>query len=119
VVARALVNQGVKLGELGRSEEAIEVYGQVVARYGDRPEAPLAEQVARALGALSLILGEAGLWKESLSAAERSLAILEQRTPELDRLLRSALQVKAVALHGLGRTEAAEEVLEQVRKLQG
>ena len=37
------------LGALDRSEEALAVYEEVVERYGERPEAGLAEQVARAL----------------------------------------------------------------------
>jgi TolA-binding protein len=48
-VAKALVNKGVTLGELGRSEEAAGVYDQVVARFGDAPEPALREQVAKAL----------------------------------------------------------------------
>lgn len=48
-VARALFNKGVTLGALGRSEEAVRVYDDVVTRFGDRSEPALAEQVARAL----------------------------------------------------------------------
>jgi TolA-binding protein len=39
--AAALVNVGVLLGELDRSEEAVGVYGEVVARFGDTPEPAL------------------------------------------------------------------------------
>jgi TolA-binding protein len=48
-VARALVNKGARLGELGRSEEAVAVYDEVERRFGAAPEAVLREQVAMAL----------------------------------------------------------------------
>jgi len=38
---------------LGRSDEQIEVYDDVLARYGDAPETALGEAVARALSARS------------------------------------------------------------------
>ena len=48
-VAKALVNKGITLGQLQRSEEAIAVYNEVVKRYGEASEAALREQVAQAL----------------------------------------------------------------------
>jgi hypothetical protein len=45
-VAIALVNKGVRLY---RSKEAIAVYDEVVAQFGDAPEPTLREQVANAL----------------------------------------------------------------------
>ncbi|MGZ9110646.1 MAG: hypothetical protein ACXW3X_06055 [Rhodoplanes sp.] len=44
----ALVNKGVTLGTLSRSEEAIGVYDDVVARFGGATEPPLKEVVERA-----------------------------------------------------------------------
>ena len=49
----ALVNKGVRLGALERSEEAVAVYGEVVARYGDATEPALRERVAIARTALA------------------------------------------------------------------
>jgi uncharacterized iron-regulated protein len=48
-VAEALVNKGVRLGALDRSEDAVAAYDQVVARFGDSADPALAEQVAAAL----------------------------------------------------------------------
>src|SRR5262249_45373717 len=48
-VTNALVNKGVGLGQLGRSEEAITVYDDVVARFGTATELPLRELVANAV----------------------------------------------------------------------
>jgi TolA-binding protein len=45
----ALFNKGVTLGQLERSEEAVGVYDEVLARFGDATEAALREQVAQAL----------------------------------------------------------------------
>jgi hypothetical protein len=42
----ALVNKGVTLGALGRGEEAIAVYDDVVARFGAAGELPLREIIA-------------------------------------------------------------------------
>lgn len=50
-VANALFNKGFTLGELGRSEQEIEVYGQVLARFADAPEPALRKAVAQALSA--------------------------------------------------------------------
>jgi hypothetical protein len=44
-----MFNVGVLLGELGRSEEALAVYGDVVARFGEAPEPAVGEPVAKAL----------------------------------------------------------------------
>ncbi|TAN62586.1 hypothetical protein EPN18_04470, partial [bacterium] len=44
-VARALVNKGVTLGVLNRSEEAIKAYNDVIERFGDAKEPGLKEQV--------------------------------------------------------------------------
>ena len=48
IAANALYNKGVTLGVLGRSEEAIAVYDELITRDGDRDELALREVVARA-----------------------------------------------------------------------
>ncbi|HEV2071789.1 MAG TPA: hypothetical protein VGR26_18550, partial [Acidimicrobiales bacterium] len=58
VAAIAGFNTGVVLSELGRSAEEIEVYDEVVARFGDAPEAALREQVGRALVNKGVRLGQ-------------------------------------------------------------
>jgi tetratricopeptide (TPR) repeat protein len=49
VAAIAGYNVGVVLGELGRSADAVVVYEEVVARYGEDPAPALREPVAAAL----------------------------------------------------------------------
>ena len=35
LVATALVNKGVIIGQLGRTDEALDVYGEMVERFGE------------------------------------------------------------------------------------
>ena len=48
-VAKAMRNKGVSFGELNKSEEAIKVYDELIAKYGKREETVIAEQVASAM----------------------------------------------------------------------
>jgi len=49
--ARALVNKGITLGQLGRGADAMALYDEVVARFGAATEEPLRDIVAKALSA--------------------------------------------------------------------
>jgi len=46
---KALVNKGVRLGMLNRSDEAIAAYDEVLRRLSDSPEPAVREIVAKAL----------------------------------------------------------------------
>ncbi len=59
--------QGVRLGALGRSEEAIAVYDDVVARFGTATELPLRELVASALVNKGFRLGALGRSEEAIA----------------------------------------------------
>ena len=48
-VVGALVNKAKALGQLGRSEDAMRVYDDVIARSGDATNQLVRQQVARAL----------------------------------------------------------------------
>ena len=65
--AGALVNKGVTLGQLGRSEEAIAVYDDVVGRFGTATELPLREKVARALVNKGVTLTQLGRREEAIA----------------------------------------------------
>ena len=65
-VASALLNQGVVLGEMGRSEEALQVYKQVDERYGKDTDPGVREQVASALLNQGIVLGEMSRSEEAL-----------------------------------------------------
>ena len=47
----ALLNKGGVLGELGRPEEALAAYGEVLARFGDDPDPALRDKCADARAA--------------------------------------------------------------------
>jgi hypothetical protein len=67
-VARALVNKGGTLGQLGPSEEEIAVFDDVIARFGAASELTLREQVAKALVNKGFTLGRsAGAMRKSPS----------------------------------------------------
>ena len=48
-MAKALRNKGITLGQMGKNEEEIRVYDEVVSRFGDSTDLALREQVAKAL----------------------------------------------------------------------
>ena len=55
------------LGQLGRREEAIAVYDDVVGRFGTATELPLLEEVARALVNKGVTLGQLGCNEEEIA----------------------------------------------------
>ncbi|RBP17703.1 hypothetical protein DFR50_102195 [Roseiarcus fermentans] len=67
-VAKALVNKGVRLGQLQLSEEAIAVCDAVVSRYADAGEPALREPVAKALLCKAIVL-----WSSDRRGAARQL----------------------------------------------
>ncbi|MGH4017726.1 MAG: trypsin-like peptidase domain-containing protein [Pseudonocardiaceae bacterium] len=69
--ASALVNVGVLLGQLDRSEEELAVYDQVVDRFGQDPAPALREQVAKALFSKGY-----RLWQ--LDRSEEAVAVYDQ-----------------------------------------
>jgi tetratricopeptide (TPR) repeat protein len=70
-VARALNNRGTALRELGRPQDALAAYQQVVDDYGDDPSPVLRERVARALNNRGVVLGELGRPQEALAAYQQ------------------------------------------------
>jgi tetratricopeptide (TPR) repeat protein len=73
IAAVAGNNLGVVLGELGRSEEEVAAYDQVLGRYGDDPAPALREQVARALVNKGVRLGVLGRSEEAVAAYDQVL----------------------------------------------
>src|SRR5262245_13158490 len=52
LVARALVNKGITLGQLERSEEAVRIYEEVVTRFGTASAPGLQELVTAAMNGI-------------------------------------------------------------------
>ncbi len=114
-VATALVNKGVTLGQLQRSEEEILVYDDIVRRFAERPETSLAEQVARALVYKGLTLGQLQRSEEAILVYDDIVRRFAER-PEtsLAEQVAKALFNKGVRLGQLQRSEEAILVYDDV-----
>ncbi|MGI9004495.1 MAG: tetratricopeptide repeat protein [Pseudonocardia sp.] len=111
----AHVNVGVLLGGLGRSDEAIAVYDQVVDRYGDDETPALREQLAGALYNKAVVLGGLGRSDEAIAVYDQVADRYgDDETPALREQLAEALYNKGVVLGGLGRPDEAIAVYDQV-----
>jgi tetratricopeptide (TPR) repeat protein len=62
------------MAELDRPEEAIAVYKEILARFGDSPEPALREEVAKALVNKGVTLGQLDRSKEAIAVYEEVLA---------------------------------------------
>jgi hypothetical protein len=93
----AIVYKGVGLGELHRSEEAIAVYDDIVARYKDASEPALREKVAKALIYKGWALGQ-------LNRSEAEIAVYDDLVARYKDASEPALREKvAWALGQLNR----------------
>ena len=114
-VAIALVNKGVTLAQLNRSENALAVYDDVVERFAAAPELALREQVAMALVNKGVRLGQ-------LNRSEDALAVYDDvverfgAAPELALRERVAMALinKGVTLGQLNRSEDELAVYDEV-----
>ena len=95
-IARALVNKGFTLGALGRSEDAIAVYDDLLGRFGAATEPPLREQVAKALFNKGVRLGALGRSEEEIAVYDDLLARFGAATePALREIVAEAKKLKA------------------------
>lgn len=75
------MNKGFALGSLGRGEDAIAVYDDVISRFGDAEELPLREQVASALNGKAWDVYAFGKYLEvdqAIAAIKKAIAIMPQ-----------------------------------------
>ncbi len=106
VAAPAGYNLGVLFGELNRSEDAIAVYDDVVARFGDASEPALREHVAGALVNKGVELGVLQRFEEQIAVCDDVVARFgEAGEPALREQVARALVNKGVALGVLRRFE--------------
>jgi hypothetical protein len=68
------VNKGVTLGSLDRSQDAIAVYDELLARFADAPEPALREQVAGALVNKGVTLGSLDRSQDAIAVYDELLA---------------------------------------------
>jgi tetratricopeptide (TPR) repeat protein len=106
--AVALFNKGSHLGSLGRNEEAIAAYDDLLARFGNATELPLLKQVAMGLFNKGVTLFTLGHDEEAIAAYDDLLARFGSATelPLLEEVA-IALRNKGFALGTLGRNEEA------------
>ena len=114
-VTLALLNKGVTLSELGRSDEALAAYDEVVRRVeADRTPAAR-EQLAVALGNKGTTLGRLGRSDEALAAYDEVVGRFEaDPTPAVRAQLAGALVNKGWILEELGRLDEALAVYDEV-----
>jgi len=114
-VAQSLYNAGLTLGQLKRNEEAIDVYDEVVSRYGSAPEAALREQVAKALTSKGYALDQLKRSEEALDVYDEVVSRYGS-APEvsLREQAANALLNKSVALDHLNRKEEVLAVSDEV-----
>jgi len=77
--AKALLDQGVALGRLNRTEDAINTYREVVAKYGAWKELEVAVPVAWALYNMGNALDRLNRLEEAIQSYEKSIEIYGQR----------------------------------------
>jgi len=108
-------NLAVTLGELGRQDEELVVYSDLLERFGDAPELVLREQVARTLVNKGIALGSLGRQDEELVVYSD---LLERFGDAPELVLREAvartLVSKGVTLGSLGRSDEALAVIDGV-----
>jgi hypothetical protein len=103
--AKGLVDNGVRLGMLGRSEEAIAVYDDLLTRFGAATEVPVRQQVATALVYKASKLRMLGRSEEEIAVYDDLLARFGAATEVLLReQVATALVNKAFRLGMLGRS---------------
>ena len=90
-MAAALVNKGVAVGALGRREEELDLYDDVVARFSNVPDILLRRQIVKALYNKALVYAEKNQKKAARATFADVIAkIGDDADPELHRVLKNA-----------------------------
>jgi tetratricopeptide (TPR) repeat protein len=114
-LAMALFNKGVRLGQLGQSREAIEVYDQIGAHFDDDPAPAIRELVAMALFNKGVALGQLGQSREEIEVYDEIDARFgDDPAPAIREQVAKALVNKGVGLGQLGQSREAIEVYDQI-----
>ncbi len=101
-IAQALFNKGVTLGALGRSEDELAVYDDLLVRFGDSSAPAIQEQVAMALRNKGVTLGALGRSEDALAVCDDLLARFgDSSAPAMQESTQRAMQLRD-ALRGGG-----------------
>lgn len=114
-VAQSLFNAAFSLFKVNRNKEAIDVYDEVVSRYGNAPELALREQVSKALTNKGLALNQLKSHEEAIAVFDEAISRYGD-APEvsLREQVANALLYKCVALGQSGREEEAIRVSDEI-----
>ena len=115
IAAISTFNKGATLGVLGRSDEEIVVYDELIARDGARDELALREQVAKALVNKGVRLGVLGRSDEEIAVYDELIARDGARDElALREPVAKALDNKGFTLGVLGRSDDAIAVYDEL-----
>jgi len=107
-VAMALLYKGLSLGELHRSEEEIEVYDELIEKFGDATEASVKEQVVTAMRCKGFVLGTLKRSQEELDTYNELITKFGDAVePGVREELAAAMQAKGMVLATLKRHDEA------------
>jgi hypothetical protein len=113
--ARALFHDGISLNELGRSEEAIAVFDDIVDRFGTATEVTLRDLVASALVNKGIALHELGRGEQAIAVFDGVVGGFGNASEAtLREQAALALLHKGVRLNQLGRGREAIAALDDV-----
>ncbi|RJF87144.1 hypothetical protein D3874_08985 [Oleomonas cavernae] len=116
---------GTELGDLGdlasRLETAespqilIDIYDEIIARFGDAGEPALREEVARALVNKGITLGDLNRNEEAIAVYDGMIARFgDAGEPALREQVAGALANKGITLGGLDRSEEAIDIYDEI-----
>jgi tetratricopeptide (TPR) repeat protein len=113
--AQSIYNRGVALGQLGRHDQAILAYDQLISLYGQDSAPALREQVARAMSNRCIALGQHGRHDQAIAACDQMISLYGQdSTPALREQVARAMSNRGVALGQLERHDQAIAAYDQV-----
>lgn len=102
-MAKALLNKGLAIGRLGRSEAAVEAFDQLVSHFGAALDVTLREKVALALLSKGIALHRLGRSEDAVEAFDQVVTRFGGAPePALARLVALAPSMKAEIEHGRG-----------------
>ena len=115
--ARVRINEAFWLEDRNRMEEALDVYDEVVSRFGESQDPTVLELVAAALVGKGVALGELSRPEDELAAWNEVVHRFgESDTPVLLQLIATALSNKGATLGALNRLEEALATWDEVAR---
>jgi tetratricopeptide (TPR) repeat protein len=114
-IARTMVNKGVALRMLGRPEESIAIYNELIARFGGASEGGLREQVVKAMFNKGVTLGMLEKPKEAIAIYDELIRLFGTASEAgiREEVVKATVN-KGGALGMLGQFEAAIAIYDEL-----